>query len=207
MYTESEPITIANNKFKTYLIGSMESPGKKDAGEGWRKNITPHLNSRGIYCFDPTKEETQKVGMPTKELIEKLNGWQSAGHWDIFTEYMRKIWKGVSFVEEEDNSEPRMIHVMGDVDYVENSDFLIFHLNDGDKLGGTIAELTIAWYRGIPVYLLTDVPKSKINKSILYFILDSGHGQGDIFKTQTDLLRFLDNKYETEGTFWGEKNE
>ena len=69
------------------------------------------------------------------------------------------------------------------------------NFEEGDKLGGTIAELVIAWYRGIPVYLVTPIAKSKINKSILYFILDSGHGQGVIFKNQTELITFLDDKY------------
>jgi hypothetical protein len=199
VYKPEEPVTIVNNRYKAYLIGAMESPSKNDAGEGWRKQITPHLNSRGIYCFDPTKEETQKVGMPTKELMAKLNGWQLAGHWDKFTEYMSKIWRGVSYMEDQKN-EPRMVHVMGDVDYVEHSDFLIFHLNEGDRLGGSIAELTIAWYRGIPVYLITEMAKHKINKSILFFILDSGHGQGEIFRNQSDCLRHIDQKK-------GEENE
>jgi hypothetical protein len=196
MFNPKEPVNILNCRFKTYLIGAMEDPSKNDDGEGWRKRITPELNELGIYCFDPTKEETQKVGMPTAELISKLNGWQLGGHWDKFTENMDKIWKGVEIFDEDPiTHEPRVTKIMGDVDYVENSDFLIFHLNEGDKLGGTIAELTIAWYRGIPVYLLTDVPKSKINKSILYFVLDSGHRQGRIFKYQSELLGHIRTKH------------
>ena len=196
MYKKEDPITITNNVYKTYLIGAMENPGVNDSGEGWRKDITPHLNQRGIYCFDPTKEEVQKVGMPTAELITKLNGWQLSGHWDKFTEYMNKIWRGVSTMEEDHvTQEPRMIHVMGDVDYVEHSDFLILNLHEGDRLGGSIAELTIAWYRGIPVYLITEMPKHKINKSILFFILDSGHGSGTIVRNQSEMLRFLDGRY------------
>jgi len=196
MYNKDEPITISNNRLKSYLIGAMESPGDNDDGEGWRKYITPHLNERGIYCFDPTKEETQKVGMPTAELMEKLNGWQLSGHWDLFNEYMGKIWKGVSKMEEDPEiHEPRMTHVMGDVDYVEHSDFLIFRLHENDRLGGSIAELTIAWYRGIPCYLITEMPRHKINKSILYFVLDSGHGCGKIVRNQSEMLRFLDEKY------------
>ena len=169
MFNSKEPVTILNNKLKSYLVGSMESPADGDDGIGWRRELTPSLNDRGIYCFDPTKEETQKVGMSTSDLMGKLNGWQLGGHWGKFTEYMGKIWKGVSELEEDPvTKEPRMIHIMGDIDYVENSDFLIWYLKDGDKLGGTIAELTIAWYRGIPCYLVTSVPKSQINKSILY---------------------------------------
>jgi len=197
MYDKEQPVNIVNNQYKAYLIGAMESPAKKDAGEGWRKLITPHLLSRGIYCFDPTKEEMKKVGMPTVELIKKLKGWQQGGHWDKFLNAMGKIWRGkTTMTEDETSGEPQVNHIMGDVDYVERSDFLIFHMSEGDVLGGSIAELTIAWYRGIPVYLVTDVPKHKINKSILYFILDSGHGNGTIVRNQSELLRFLDQKYD-----------
>lgn len=187
---------IINCIYKTYLIGSMESPGKKDDGVGWRQELTPHLNSRGIYAFDPTKEEVQKVGMPTKELMAKLQGWQLSGNWELFVDYMRKIWRGVTKIQENpETKEPQMIHILGDVDYVENSDFLIWTLHEGDKLGGTIAELVIAWYRGVPVYLVTDEAKSQINKSLLYFVLDSGHGKGKIFKNYGELLSFLDGEY------------
>lgn len=192
-----EPVTIMNNTYKVYLIGSMEDPAKSDGGVGWRQMLTPDLNNRGIYAFDPTREEIKKVGMPTEALMEKLKGWQLSGNWDLFKEYMRKIWRGTSYISEaEDTKEPQMIHVMGDVDYVEHSNFLIWSLDEGDKLGGTIAELVIAWYRGIPVYLVTAVPKSKINKSLLFFLLDSGHGKGRIFKTTNELLEFIDDTYD-----------
>jgi hypothetical protein len=195
-FNRDNPINVTNCLYKTYLIGSMESPGKGDSGVGWRKELTPHLTARGIYAFDPTKEEASKVGMSTADMMDKLNGWQLSGNWDLFVGSMKKIWRGVSkIVEDPVTKEPQMIHLLGDVDYVENSDFLIWTLHDGDKLGGTIAEATIAWYRGIPVYLVTDVPKSQINKSLLYFVLDSGHGKGKIFKNHGELLSFLDGEY------------
>jgi len=193
-------ITINNCIFKTYLIGSMESPAKLDGGVGWRQRSTPELNKRQIYCFDPTREEMAKIGMPTAEFMTKLIGWQKSGHWNQFICAMRKIWRGVSYTEiNKKTGLTQVVHIFGDVSYVENSKFLIWNLDDGDKPGGTIAELTIAWYRGIPVYLITSVPKTQINKSILYFLLDSGHGQGSIFKNQEELLEFLDKKYELKG--------
>jgi len=192
-----EAVSIVNNTYKCYLIGSMEAPAKDDGGIGWRQSLTPPLNERGIYAFDPTREEVKKVGMPTGELMEKLTGWQLSGNWDLFVTYMRKIWRGVSYIQEDpDTKEPQMVRVMGDVDYVEHSDFLIWNHQEGDKPGGTIAELVIAWYRGIPVYLITSMPKSKMNKSLLYFLLDSGHGQGRIFANQAQLIEFLDERYE-----------
>ena len=109
---------------------------------------------------------------------------------------MRKIWRGNDTVTiDEKSGEIQSIHVMGDVDYVEHSDFLIWHHEEGDKPGGTIAELVIAWYRGIPVYLITDMPRSKMNKSLLYFLLDSGHGKGRIFKNPTECVEYLDATY------------
>ena len=196
-YDNTKPISIENSVYRVYEIGSMESPAKLDGGVGWRKKLTPELNSRGIYCFDPTREEIKKVGCPTEEFMEKLDGWQKSGHWSHFVEHMRKIWRGVSYTEiDKETGNTQAIHIFGDVSYVENSDFLIWNLDEGDHPGGTIAELTIAWYRGIPVYLITQVPKSSINKSILYFLLDSGYGQGEIFKSQNELLKFLDKKYD-----------
>jgi len=190
------PVSIENCKYKCYEIGSMENPAKKDNGVGWRQKLTPELNARGIYCFDPTREEIQKVGMPTEEFMEKLEGYQRSGHWNHFIKAMRKIWRGVSYTEvDKTTGQLQSKHIFGDVSYVENSDFLIWNLDDGDKPGGTLIELAIAWYRGIPVYLITQVPKTKINKSILYFVLDSGNEEGDIFKNQSDLLEHIDKKY------------
>ncbi len=192
MYDCTKPVSIINNTKKTYLIGAMENPSRDDAGEGWRNVITPKLNKMGIYCFDPTKSETQKVGMSTKEILKKLSGWQLSGHWQKFTETMNKIWRGISYMEEDSvTHEQRMVHIMGDVNYIEQSNFLIFHYTQGDILGGTIAELAIAWYLNIPVYLITDAPRITINKSILYFVLDSGKGRGSIIHNQSELLKLL----------------
>ena len=196
-FNRDNPVNVTNCLLKTYLIGSMESPGKGDNGVGWRKELTPHLTARGIYAFDPTNEEASKVGMNTAEMMEKLNGWQLSGNWDLFVNSMAKIWRGVTKIAEDPvTQEPQMLHLLGDVDYVENSDFLIWTLHEGDSLGGTICELSIAWYkRNIPVYLVTEVPKSQINKSLLYFVLDSGNGKGKIFKNYGELLSFLDGEY------------
>lgn len=195
MFNNDLPITIENNLLRTYMVGSMENPAKLDGGIGWRQKLTPDLNARGIYAFDPTRMEMDKVQMPSEEFLDKLTGWQLSGNWHLFLENMRKIWTGCSYLMKDENGNVNQVTKIGDVGYVENSNFLICNYEEGDKLGGTIAEITIAWYRGIPVYLVTDAPKSKINKSILFFILDSGNEQGRIFPNQSQLLDFLDNKY------------
>jgi hypothetical protein len=194
-YNSDNPITIENNLLRTYMVGSMENPAKLDGGIGWRQKLTPDLNARGIYAFDPTRMEMDKVQMPSEEFLDKLTGWQLSGNWHLFLENMRKIWTGCSYLMKDENGNVNQVTKIGDVGYVENSNFLICNYEEGDKLGGTIAEITIAWYRGIPVYLVTDAPKSKINKSVLFFILDSGNEQGRIFPNQSQLLEFLDKTY------------
>lgn len=196
IYNNKEKVTIVNNKYKIYMIGSMECPSKNDGGIGWRQKLIPELKKRGIYSFDPTSEEIKKVGWTSQQLAEKIIGWKQSGKWSIFLTIMRKIWRGVTYLETAENGkDPQAVHILGDVDYVENSDFLIWHYDEGDKLGGTIAELVISWYRGIPVYLITQAAISKMNSSILFFLFDSGNGQGEIFKTQNELLQFIDKKY------------
>ncbi len=196
MTDNEKELKFSDFKLRTYLIGSMEAPADKDGGVGWRKRITPKLKERNIYTFDPTREEIEKVGMPTEELHEKLTSWQLSGNWKLFCDYMRRIWRGKSqLIKHEETKATRLIHILGDVDYVERSNFLIWNFKEGDKPGGTIAELVIAWYRGIPVYLITKIPKHKLNKSLLYFVLDSGHQDGRIFTNQNQLLQYIDKKY------------
>jgi hypothetical protein len=190
----TKPITVENNTKIVYLIGSMEAPAENDGGVGWRQYLTPRLNWRGVYCFDPTFEEKSKIGMPTPEFMVKLNQLVLDENWSEFILQMRKVWKGRTYMQQLKGREV-MLHILGDIQYVEASNFLVWHHKDGDKPGGTLAELIIAWMRGIPVYLITQMPIEKMNKSILYFLLDSGHEQGRVFKNFDDFLTFIDKKY------------
>lgn len=189
-----QPISINNNLLRTYLIGSIEHTGKNDNGAGWRLELTPKLNSRGIFCFDPVSLEEKKIAMPQEDFLQKLVNVRKNGRMDFFMENMTKIWKGLDIIEE-DNGKAISKRILGDLGYVANSDCLIFNLHEHDKPGGSIIEMTYAHQAGIPTYLITDVPLYKLNSSILYFILDSGHGQGGVFKNQNELLDFLDDKY------------
>lgn len=189
-YDDKKPVTLLNCLYKCYQVGSMEAPAKNDGGKGWRKTLTPELNKRGIYCFDPTAEEISKVGMSTKKFIKVVKQYQKDEATENFLDAMDKIWRGVNKIVDGKN-----VHVFGDVSYVENSNFLIWNLDAGDKPGGTIIELTIAWYRNIPVYLISKVPPEEINTSIYYFVLSSGNRQGRHFESQQELISFLDEKY------------
>lgn len=187
-------ITIKNNLLKSYLIGSIEVTAKGDCGAGWRTELTPKLNSRGIYCFDPVSLESKKIGMPQEDFLKKLVNVRKNGRMEFFMNNMEKIWKGVDLVEIE-NDKLISKRILGDLDYTTGSDFLIFNLNENDKPGGSIIEMAYAHQAGIPTFLITEIPLYKLNSSILYFILDSGRGQGGVFKSQSDLLEFLDEKY------------
>lgn len=191
-----EKTNITSCVAKTYLIGSMESPAKKEGATVWRDYVEPRLLDMGIYVFNPTHEESLKVGMSTKDLMEKLTGWQLSGNRELFCEYMSKIWKGIDKVAEDPQTgEPFVQHILGDIDYVNHSNFLTWGYDEGDRLGGTIAELTLAWQRGIPVYLITECPISRINKSLLYFVYDSGQKSGQIFHSKNEFLDFAKEKY------------
>ncbi len=171
----------------------MESPAAKDGGVGWRQSNTPDLLARSIFIFDPTREEMSKAGTPPEETGEKLNGWIASGNREKFKEVMQNIWKGITYQRKNsDTNALELVHVLGDLDYVTQSDFLIFYFDEKDNLGGTIGEVFCAWEHGIPVYAVTKCPLSKFNKSILSWIWNS---EGEVFPNFKQLYEFLDKKY------------
>ena len=190
---EIQEPTIIDCLLKTYLVGSMEDPAAKDGGVGWRDKITPDLQARGIFIFNPTREEISKAGMPPEESAEKLNGWIASGNREKFKEMMQNIWNGITYQKVNPETKAlELVHILGDVDYVKHSKFLIFYFEEGDRLGGTIGEVFCAYEHGIPVYAVTKVPLCKFNKSILSWIWNS---DGDIFPNFSQMFEYLDKKY------------
>ena len=190
--TIQEP-TIIDCLLKTYLVGSMENPAAKDGGVGWRDKITPELQSRGIFIFNPTREEITKIGMPPAESIEKINGWIASGNREKFKQMMRNIWDGITYQKvDPETKQLELVHVLGDIDYVTQSKFLIFYFEEGDKLGGTIGEVFCAYEHNIPVYAVTKVPLYKFNKSVLSWIWNS---DGEVFASFNQMFEYLDKKY------------
>lgn len=177
------------SRYRTYLVGAMESTGAKDCGKGWRDVLRPKLEELGVYVFDPTKEEAAKVGMPTEEFHKKLGGWKQSGNWDIYVREMDKIWKGVTFVDEDEV----LKHIPGDRDYVSQSDFITAHVSSNDRPCGTYGEIYQAWLFNTPVYLITDSPKTELNGSLIYFVLSSG---GEVFQNPTQFLDYIKKEYD-----------
>lgn len=189
---------IINQHLKTYLIGAMESTNAKDEGVGWRSRLRPELEKRvdqdgnSVYVFDPTLHEEEKVGMPTKEFHKQMDNWISRGDLEKVRDGMDCIWRGKTYTTEDDKGNETQHHILGDIDYVRKSDFLILNIDPGDRPCGTYAEAFLAFERKIPIYMIQNMPLKDYNKSLLGFVLAS---EGEIFPNQKQLLEFLDKKY------------
>jgi hypothetical protein len=174
-------------KLTTYLIGSMEKTAEKDDGSSRREVFEKEFLLRDVYPINPVKLEHSKTNMTTDEVKEKMKGWVSGGSWDLFRKHAISIWKGV---DKEENGE--LIHIPGDIDYVLMSNFLTFSYNKGDMPCGSFGEAFIALEHNIPVYLITDINKGDLPKSLLQCI-EASHGE--VFNTTNKYFEFLDERY------------
>jgi hypothetical protein len=174
-------------KFITYLIGSMEKTAEKDDGSLKREIFEKEFLLRDVYPINPVKLEQSKTGMSTDNVKEKMKGWVAGGSWDLFRKHAKAIWKGVDKEEK-----GQLIHIPGDIDYCLMSDFLTFVFNKGDFPCGSYGEAFIAMEHNIPVYLITDINKGDLPKSLLQCIEAS---EGEVFNTINKYFDFLDEKY------------
>lgn len=173
--------------YTTYLIGSMEKTAEKDDGSSKREIFDKELSLRGVYPINPCKLEATKTGMCTDDLKVKMKGWVESGNWELFKEKANEIWKGKDFVDDEG-----LVHIPGDMDYVKMSDWLTCIYNKGDQPCGTFFECGIAMEHNIPIYLITDVIKRDVPKSLLQGIYVSG---GEVFNSIKDYFEFIDKEY------------
>jgi len=189
---------IINNWIKTYLIGPMEEVAEGDGGRNWRKELREELakrvdeNGNSVYIFDPTIEEQNKIGMESEIFHKKVKGWLASGHNDKVAEYGGLIWKGKTYLEKTDEGKAKLIHIMGDIDYVVNSNFLIARMNKGDAPCGTFGEACVALEHNIPIYVIQTMARTDYKGSFVQFVCASG---GGFFNSQSELLTFLDEKY------------
>ena len=175
-------------KYITYLIGSMEICAEKDDGTASRIEVEKELLLRNVYPINPVKLETSKTGLRTEEVKEKMAGWVASGNWELFKERAKEIWKGKQYIDGKDE----LVKIPGDIDYVTMSNWLTFTFRKGDKPCGSFFECGIALEHDIPIYLVTDMPKKELPKSLLQGILVSG---GEVFNTLNEYLKFIDEKY------------
>jgi hypothetical protein len=166
----------------------MEICAEKDDGTQKRIGVKKELLLRNVYPINPVALEKSKTGMKTDEIKEKMIGWVASGNWDLFKEKSKGIWKGQRYIDGKDE----IVHVPGDIDYVLMSDWITFVYNKGDRPCGSFFECGIALEHSIPIYLITDMPKKELPKSLLQGILVS---EGEVFNTLNDYLIFVDEKY------------
>jgi hypothetical protein len=126
-----------------YLAGAIEYA--PDYGKGWRKEITPFLRSLGHKVYDPAEDERKSL---SREEQENLRAWKYTNI-GRFQDTVRKI-----------------IHY--DLDIVSKADYLVCYFDEnGLKGGGTSGELTFAFSKGIPVYMVTSLPVAEISGWLL----------------------------------------
>ena len=165
----------------------MEKTAQKDDGSSKREVYEKELLLRNVYPINPCKLEKQKTSMTTDDLKIKMKGWVESGNLILFNEKAIEIWCGSDLVTEEG-----LIHIPGDMDYVRMSDWITCVYNKGDSPVGTFFEIGIAMYFKIPVYLITDVNKTDLPKSLLQGIAVT---KGEIFYNSNQYFKFLDKEY------------
>jgi hypothetical protein len=126
---------------RAYLAGSIEF--SNDGGRGWRKEFGNFLEeSLGDEVYDPAEDEKKNL---TDEEVAQFRGWKTT-QLDRFRQVVRKI---IDF----------------DLDLLERRiDYVVCYWDkNSTQGGGTPAELTFAYRRGIPVYLVTELPVEQVS--------------------------------------------
>ncbi len=152
-----------------YLCGAIEySP---DHGKAWRAEITPFLRSLGHDIYDPALDEKKNL---TDEEVRDFRKWKAA---DLprFQTTVRKI-------------------IGYDLDWIERKcDYIVAYWDEYAGRGaGSQGELTLAYRRGIPVYLVSAVPVENISGWILGCATE-------VFTGFAELKLSLANKYDSVG--------
>ena len=127
-----------------YLSGSIEySP---DHGKSWRAALTPFLRSLGHDVYDPAEDEKKNL---TEVERREFRAWKNS---DLprFQQTIRKI-------------------IAYDLDRIEHrADYIVAFWDEYASRGaGSQAELSLAHRRGIPVYLVTELPPANVSGWIL----------------------------------------
>ena len=128
-----------------------------------------------------------------KAFHKKLRGWIEGGNNDLIAEGTNLIWHGKTYLEPSDNpAVNKLIHIMGDIDYVRNSSFLICRIEEGDSPCGTFFEVGIALEHKIPIYVIQTMTRDKYPVSFVGAVFATN---GGFFDNPTQLLEFLDKEY------------
>ncbi len=149
-----------------YLSGSIEFAS--DGGKRWRRELKPFLEETLRHkVYDPAEDEKKNL---TDEEVAHFRSWKSSDL-ERFRRTVRKI-------------------IDWDLDLIEQqADYLVCYWDRESARGaGTQAELTAAYRKGVPVYLVTELPPAEISGWILACA-------EKVFSSFDDLKTFLLERY------------
>ena len=149
-----------------YLSGSIEFA--PEYGKQWRRDLRPFLErTLGHRVYDPAEDEKKNL---TQEEVASFRRWKTTDL-DRFQRTVRKI---INF----------------DLDYIQQrADYLVCYWEEETgRGGGTSAELTAAYRKGIPVYLVTSVPLPTVSGWVLACA-------DRVFISFAELRAFLQERY------------
>lgn len=147
-----------------YLCGAIAySP---DHGKAWRTEVTSLLHELGHDVYDPSLDENKDL---TEQETREFRGWKQT---DLprFQQTIRKI-------------------IQYDLDWVEERcDALVAYWDEHtSKSAATQGELTVAYRRGVPVYLVTKLPAEQVSGWVLGCA-------SKVFPGMEELREYLMNK-------------
>jgi hypothetical protein len=188
----------------TYLAGHIENNPK--TAVNWRAEVLQKLESPNVLIYCPIKYEAMKTGKAAGEHIKYVIGLKQGGHWETFKEEMKKIWWGgvrpgknrfevmkqFQYKKIIENNRERDLPYWGDFEAVSRSDFIIVNYKKEVPSWGTPAEALTAFFLDIPIYVISDVPKTSMNSSLLWWVVESG---GEVFYKLDDCIKFIKEKY------------
>jgi hypothetical protein len=160
------------NKLKVYLCGGIQSAF--DSGEGWRKKVTPVLETMNVRVLNPIKLEREDLHHSAAYTQKQLKSFVENNEWSSFDKIMRIIQTR-------------------DFKAVRNSDFILCFLDPDVRIGGTVAELEKARDLNIPIFAVCEKELFRENYWILYTIRASG---GEIFSSFDKALSVIKERIE-----------
>jgi hypothetical protein len=160
-----------------YLCGPIEFPA--ESGRMWRRKLSPFLTEElGHRVYDPAEDEKKNLN---EEEAAHFREWKTTDL-DRFRAVVRKI-------------------IQFDLQIIENKAdyFICFWDAQVARSGGTEAELTAAYRKGLPVYLVAPAPSEQVSEWMLACA-------DRIFASVDELKDFLRMRYgkKKPGSPWAE---
>ena len=127
-----------------YFCSSIDSASS--GAKLWRQKLAPFLRERvGHRVYDPAEEEARIL---TLEEAANFAHWKTTDL-DRFRRMMRRV-------------------VAANTEIIEHkADYLICYWDADGGQGGVPAEVTLAYRKGIPVYLIAAVPIEQVSSWVL----------------------------------------